>query len=45
MYTLNARAAIMIKKTVNMARSFDEPEGHKPSADDSRVLLLSLRWK
>jgi hypothetical protein len=32
----NARAAMMIK-TVNMARSFDEPEGHEPSAGVSRV--------
>jgi hypothetical protein len=30
MHRLNARTAMMIK-TVNMARRFDEPGGHKPS--------------
>jgi hypothetical protein len=33
----------MMIKMVNMARSFDEPEGHEPSAAGaSRILLLSL---
>ncbi len=36
----------MTIKTVNMALSFEEPEGHEPSsAGVSRVLLLSLHRK